>query len=104
MEQNVEKVGSVQQEPIKDSEDLQIKKEEVLKIDVEVSVLVDGVEATIALPPEMRLTERLVAHLDQQLSARGLELKRWTLTPEQQEELRKLSNVVVKENEEEKGD
>ncbi len=89
----MEKVVSVQLEPV--------KKDDVLRIDIEVSVEVDGDAATISLPPEIRLTERLVAHLAQQLNNRGLELKRWTLSPEQQEELKNLSNVVVQEQEEE---
>ena len=98
MEQIVEKADLVQQEPTKP------ENQEVLKLDVEVAVAVEGDEATIALPPEIRLTERLVAYLAQALNERGLKLRHWTLTPEQQEELKKLSNVVVEEKAEEQGD
>ncbi len=92
MEQSVEKAVSVQQEPTDE--------EETLNVIAKVSVIRDGSSARVALPPEMRLTERLVTYLHQALAERGLELKQWTLTPEQQEELGKLSNVVVEQREE----
>ncbi len=71
-----------------------------VKLEVAVAAVANG-DATVSFPAELRLTERLVQFLAEALSARGLRLKHWRLSPEQQHELECLSNVVV--SEEEKG-
>lgn len=68
----------------------------VVKLEVAVSALANN-DATVSFPPELRLTERLVQFLAEALSARGLTLKHWRLSPEQQRELESLSNVTVQE-------
>lgn len=67
-------------------------------VNIEVKVMVEGDEATIVVPPELRFTERLVSFLNDALKARDLRLRHWTITvPEQEAELEKLPNVVVEE-------
>ncbi len=71
---------------------------EGITINVDVKVKVFGGEATVIVPPEIRLTERLVAFLHSALKARDLELKHWTITvPEQEKELENLPNVTMEE-------
>jgi hypothetical protein len=69
-----------------------------INVNLEVTVTADSNgHATVAFPPELRPSERLVAFLAQALKERDLELKHWRLSPEQRAELESLSNVVVKE-------
>ncbi len=79
-----------------------IKMEEVDSITVNCEVQVsaeDGI-ATVAVPPELRLTERLVSFLHAALAQRDLELKHWTITtPEQEKELENLPNVTMGQEE-----
>lgn len=79
-----------------------MEEQESITLNMEVKVLAKNGEATVSVPPEVRLTERLVNHLDAALRARELQLRHWTLTvPEQEEELRNLPNVSMEQNEEE---
>ena len=67
-----------------------------LTINIEVTIAADSDgNATIAFPPELRLSEKLVRHLAQSLGERGLIIKHWRCSPEQQAELEGLPNVVV---------
>ena len=67
----------------------------ILNVEVKVEVG-ENSEATVTIPPEVRLTERLVQYLHEALKARDLELKHWTITtPEQEKELENLPNVVM---------
>ena len=79
------------------------KMEEQLPISVNCEVLVaakDGI-ATVTVPAELRLTERLVSFLHTALKERDLELKHWTITlPEQEKELERLPNVTMENAEE----
>lgn len=67
-----------------------------VKLEVTVTSDVNG-QATVAFPPELRPSERLVSFLAQALKERGMLLKHWRLSPEQRVELENLSNVVVRE-------
>ncbi len=59
----------------------------------------DGI-ATVAIPPELRLTQRLVNFLHAAVQQRGLELKHWVITtPEQEKELENLPNVSMEKEE-----
>lgn len=75
-------------------------KEESITINIEVKVEVGAnSEATVTIPPEVRLTQRLVQFLHEALKARDLKLKHWTITiPEQEKELENLPNVVMEQN------
>ena len=74
----------------------ELEEVEGLVINCEVQVKVDGNIATVAVPPELRLTERLVSFLSAALKRRDLELKHWTIsTPEQEKELENLPNVAM---------
>ncbi len=74
--------------------------QDTITLNIEVSVTSMGDEATVIVPPEVRLTERLVGHLSEALKARDLVLKHWTLTtPEQEKELESLPNVVMETEE-----
>lgn len=65
-------------------------------VNCEVLVSTEGNIATVTVPAELRLTERLVAFLHAALKQRDLELKHWTIaTPEQEKELKNLPNVVM---------
>lgn len=67
-----------------------------INVNCEVMVKAEEGVATVTLPPELRLTERLVNFLNAALKQRGLELKHWTLTsPEQEKDLEKLPNVSM---------
>ena len=69
---------------------------EGITVNCEVIVKVDGNVATVSVPPELRLTERLVSFLSAALKQRDLELKHWTITtPEQGKELENLPNVTM---------
>ncbi len=74
--------------------------EEGITINIEVKVEVgENSEATVTVPPEVRLTQRLVQFLHEALKARDLLLKHWTITtPEQEKELENLPNVVMEQN------
>ena len=62
---------------------------------IAVKVLVEGEDATLQLPPEVRPTERLVSYLYTILKARNLKIKHWTIDKSQQKALESLSNVMV---------
>jgi hypothetical protein len=70
----------------------------ILNLEVKVSTE-DGV-ATVKCPEELRITERAATVLHQALEARGLKLKRWILSEDQQKDLEGLSNVIVSESQE----
>ncbi len=68
-------------------------------INVEIKVSAEDKQATVIIPPEIRLTERLVSFLNEAVKARDLVLTHWTISPEQEKDLENLSNVVVEETE-----
>ncbi len=70
----------------------------VLNLEVEI-IENDGV-VTLQCPAELRITERVASVLHQAVAARGLTLKKWSITADQQKDLEGLSNVVVGETEE----
>jgi len=72
---------------------------EPIMVNCEVLVAVEGNVATVTVPPELRLTERLVSFLHAALKQRDLDLRHWTITtPEQEKELENLPNVVMGQN------
>lgn len=75
--------------------------EQNIIINIEVKVAVgENNEAIVTIPPEIRLTQRLVQFLHEALKARDLQLKHWTITvPEQETELENLPNVVMEQKE-----
>lgn len=100
MKQNVAKAASVLLEGVKMVGEIISMEEENITINIEVKVEVGtNSEATVTIPPEVRLTQRLVQFLHEALKARDLELKHWTITiPEQEKELENLPNVVMEQN------
>jgi hypothetical protein len=73
--------------------------QEPITLNLEIQVTeVDGI-ATVQCPEELRITERAASVLHQALEARGLRLKKWVLTEDQQKDLEGLTNVEVGENE-----
>lgn len=66
-----------------------------ITLNLEVGVTADFGEATVILPPELRLTETVVSKLNSALTARELKLKHWTVSEEQKKDLENLNNVVV---------
>jgi hypothetical protein len=72
--------------------------QEPITLNLEIQVTeVDGI-ATVQCPEELRITERAASVLHQALEARGLRLKKWVLTEDQQKDLEGLTNVEVGEN------
>lgn len=65
----------------------------VLNLEIQVTEK-DGV-ATLQCPEELRITERAATVLHQSMEARGLKLKKWVLTEDQQKDLEGLTNVKV---------
>jgi len=71
---------------------------DAITVNCKVRVFAEEGVATVALPPELRITERLVAFLHAALKQRELELKRWICeTPEQEKELENLPNVTMEQ-------
>lgn len=78
-----------------------MEEQESINVNCEVKVHAENGIATVTIPPEVRLTERLVTFLHAALKQRDLELKHWTISlPEQEQELEKLPNVVMEQNQE----
>ncbi len=78
-------------------EGINMKPQEGININCKVEVQAEGGIATIAVPPEIRLTERLVSYLHAALKARDLTLKHWTINADQEKDLGNLKNVVVQD-------
>ena len=77
-------------------EGIDMEEVEAVTFNCEVRVFAEDGIATVILPEELRITERLVAHLDAALKQRDLVLKKWTIScPAQEEELKNLSNVLI---------
>ena len=72
-----------------------MEEQEAITINCKVEVHAEEGIATITVPPEIRLTERLVSYLHAALKARDLKLKHWTISAEQEKELENLPNVVI---------
>jgi hypothetical protein len=71
-----------------------------ITLNLEVRVEVDGEVATVHCPEELRITERAATVLHQALEARGLRLKKWVLSEDQQKDLEGLTNVKVEGHQE----
>ena len=82
-------------------EGIKMEEQQAITVNCEVKVhALDGI-ATVTVPPELRLTERLVSFLHAALKQRDLELKHWSIsTPEQEKELENLPNVVMGKDQE----
>ena len=77
-----------------------IKKDENFKFTAEIKISIeDEIQATIDIPAEIRLTSALLSYITGALKARGLELKHMNIAPQHEEELSKLSNVVLEKTE-----
>jgi len=77
-----------------------MEEQETITVNCEVQVSAKDGIATVSVPPELRLTERLVAFLHAALKQRDLELKHWTISmPEQEKELENLPNVTMGQEE-----
>ena len=72
---------------------------ESININLEVKITSEGDAATVHIPEEIRITERLASSLAQAVAARNLTLKHWAISEVQKKELLGLSNVVVQEAE-----
>ena len=84
--------------PQEDSPKLMEGEQQSISISLEVAVTSNpNGHATVAFPPELRPSERLVSFLANSLRERGLELKYWRLSAEQKVELESLPNVMVRE-------
>ena len=70
----------------------------VIRVEVAVKEEEDGV-ATVQLPQELRVTEKLATTLNDALKARDLKLRKWVLSEAQQKELKDLNNVKMEESE-----
>ncbi len=71
--------------------------QEGININCKVEVQAEEGIATVTVPPEIRLTERLVSYLHAVLKARDLKLKHWKINADQEKELGNLPNVVVQD-------
>ena len=81
-------------------EQTDIEEQETITVNCEVQVGAKNGIATVSVPPELRLTERLVSFLHEALKQRNLELKHWTITtPEHEKELENLPNVTMGQEE-----
>ncbi len=74
-----------------------MEEQEAISVNCRVEVHAEEGIATVTIPPEIRLTERLVSYLHAALKARDLTLKHWTINTDQEKDLGNLSNVVVQD-------
>ncbi len=74
-----------------------MEEQEAISVNCKVEVHAEEGIATVIVPPEIRLTERLVSYLHAALKARDLTLKHWTINEDQEKELGNLPNVVVQD-------
>ena len=74
-----------------------MEEQDAISINCRIDVHAEEGVATVTVPPEIRLTERLVSYLHSALNARDLKLKHWTINAEQEKELGNLPNVVVQD-------
>lgn len=72
-------------------------------LNLEIQVIEEEGVATLQCPEELRITERAATILHQAVEARGLQLKKWSLSKEQQKDLEGLANVVVESSQEDEG-
>lgn len=85
-----------------------LPKEEITPQDITFTVTV-GVqkvgerEATVSVPVDLRLTQKLVDLLRQLVQAQGLTLTNMNISSEHQEDLRNVENVVVVPQQEKRG-
>lgn len=71
--------------------------QEPIILNLEIQVTEENSIATLRCPEELRITERTATVLHEAMAARGLKLKKWVLTREQQKDLEGLTNVKVGE-------
>ena len=69
--------------------------QEPIVLNLEIQVTEEDGIATLQCPEELRITERAASVLHQAMEARGLKLKKWVLTEDQQKDLEGLTNVKV---------
>lgn len=69
--------------------------QEPITLNLEIQVIEEDGVATLQCPEELRITERAASVLHQAMEARGLKLKKWVLTEDQQKDLEGLTNVKV---------
>ncbi len=74
-----------------------MEEQEAISVNCRVEVHAKEGIATVTVPPEIRLTERLVSYLHAALKARDLKLKHWTISAEQEKDLGNLPNVIVQD-------
>jgi hypothetical protein len=68
---------------------------EPIVLNLEIQVTEENGIATLKCPEELRITERAATVLHEAIEARGLKLKKWVLTEDQQKDLEGLTNVKV---------
>ena len=66
----------------------------VVKVKIE-----NGSEATIVIPPELRLTQNLLGLLQDAVSSQGYKLTHMEISKEHVQELGNLQNVVLRQEE-----
>lgn len=69
--------------------------QEPIVLNLEIQVTEENGIATLQCPEELRITERAASVLHSAMEARGLKLKKWVLTEDQQKDLEGLTNVKV---------
>jgi len=79
---------------------INMEEQEAISVNCKVEVHAKEGIATVTVPPELRLTERLVSYLHAALGARDLKLEQWTVNAEQEKDLENLPNVVVRDKKE----
>ena len=74
-----------------------ISMQDPIILNLEIKVTEEDGVATLECPSELRITERVASIFHQAVDARGLKLKKWVVSPEQQSDLEGLSNVAIVE-------
>ena len=76
-----------------------INMQEPITLNLEIQVTEENGIATLQCPEELRITERAAGVLHQAVEARGLSLKKWIVSEDQQKDLEGLANVKMGESE-----
>lgn len=72
---------------------------ESLQFTAEIRIEATGKEATIFVPPELRITPALLNYIGAALDYKGLTLKHMNISKEHEKEIAEIPNVVLQKTE-----
>jgi hypothetical protein len=70
---------------------------ETVQFTADIGISVENKEATVIVPPEIRITQGLLNFIVRMVQERGFTLKHMEISPQHEEELKNLPNVVLEQ-------